>query len=719
MSGAPVMPASADRSISPRDAHARSVLDFLSAAYAAMGLYDADHPLVLTLAESAHEALDRLLAHGGGGASVSAAIEPTAFRVGGVLTPHGHVSGLAGDLHDAGMTGLTLRGPAGAGALRGWLSVVRETTRARAEANEIVDRAESPAAGAITLTPVPVGAIASGAAAAGDGAPAALVSEADFTALHRRAGGDPAAFAAALSAQIESPGEGADAARGWLLSQLRSMGGALGCSDEDSRRAWLAGCVEQLSPAARRGLLGAVNTPDPEWFLAASRLAPIWPMHELVDALENVAASAATLRGTARLLFTQLWHLTQRSHDRDRLAALAAQWHARAAAADHGAIPTAGMTADPAGEPFRAADYAEELTRLAGLAGTGAGRPGAWDFGVIEDEEVASVLAADIALAVTESKHDMDRAAGLIARSAESLIRNGRLDLIVDVMLREHPWGEPGEAAQDAARSVRQRRLVSALQQPECVDALLDQLERATDDPSTLRLLDISGEHAAPRVLSFCATTPSDRARERALAWFCGLAPDTQAAAVGEHLSVSPMAGAVLAAACAQIPAATLARHVPHLLDGARAEHAVAAYVAMGAAPGEWPASLVDAVLRETRPGVLAAGIAAACADASGQRCETLGRLLGGLVLLRRADTAAVAPLIGALAAHRSPIAERALLEILAALRGRASEHADAIAAGLSGRPDLSDHGRMVLRRRRSTPSWVSRLSRGVSRRAG
>lgn len=719
MSGAPSSTTAADRADSRRDREARSAVEFLSAAYAAIGLYDAEHPLVLALAESACEALGTLFPRGGGDPPVSAAIEPTAFRVAGALSPRGHVSGLAGDLHDAGMTGLTLRGVAEAAPLRGWLSVIWDMARARAGSQEIADRAASECAGAIVLTPLPVGAIASGIGTSGEGSPHALVTEADFASLHRRTGGDTAAFAAALSARIESTGEGADSARAWLLSQLRSMGGVLGSTDEDSRRAWLSGCIEQLSPAARRGLLGAVTAPDPEWFLNASRLAPIWPMHELVDALENVAASAATLRGTARLLFTQLWHLSQRSHDRERLAVLAGQWHARAAASDLSAIPTVSMTSDPAGAPFRSEDYAEELTRLADLSGPAVSARGAWDIGMIEDEEVASVLAADIALAVTESEQDIDRAAGLIARSAVALIRNGRLDLIVDVMLRERPWGAHGEAVQDAARSVRQRRLVSALQQPECVDALLDQLERATDDPSTLRLLDIAGEHAAPRVLAFCAGDSGDRARERALAWFSGLSPDIKAAALGEHLSLSPAFGPAIAAACVQIPASTLARHLPHLLDGTRPERAVAAYAALGAAPGEWPASVVEGVLREPHPGVLAAGIAAACADASGERCETMGHILGGLVLLRRSDAATVAPLVRALSAHRSPIAERALLEMFMALRGRASEHADAIAAGLSDRPGLSDHARAVLQRRGGVPSWVSRLSRGVSRRAG
>jgi hypothetical protein len=643
----------------PRDAALRSSLEFLSAAYAAMGTYSYEHPLVMTLCEATEAALHKLFSKKHTD-PVSVEPRPAAFQSASGMIPRGHVSTLAGDLHKLDIVQLQLHRACSAKSLREALLAVADARHARAEPASLPDALARVTDNALRLVPLPLEAIQQRAALQGAPPKAGSdwLSETDLARLADQAAGDPAHLARRISDQIATgQTQAVDAVRRWLIGESAHLAAMPDAEQTQARQSWIADCVQRLTPQARQELLGAVPNPDARWFLDASRLAPFWNPEELAQILENITHDARSLRGTARLLFAQLWKLARQTDQRGRVLSLIEQWHAGQIHAGRTELPFAAIDHRHSAEDFRPEDYATELETL-----TDAGQTRRLPLVIeeIEDGANAVVRAADIAMALGESKDDLDRAAAMVARHTIAMIQAGRLDLITD-LLASH------DQATNGAASVRQRGLVAALHRPECIAALLDRLQASPDDTGVVRILDLIPDHAAPKVLAFCDTASRTEARTAATIWLNGLQPEVKAAAVGERLASDPAAGPVLTSLCAQLSAAVLGRHLQHLLESADSpSHQTAAFQAMSHASGPWPPAAVDALVRLTGAIALPKAVDALLAGDPAERQAALAEALRGLMLFRGAPAGTIAPITAALAAVPGAAPEQMLTSLLA-----------------------------------------------------
>ncbi|MEM1072444.1 MAG: hypothetical protein AAGH71_06460 [Planctomycetota bacterium] len=636
-------------------------VEYLSAAYSAIGLYGPAHPLVAALIEAVVEATVQLR-RDPAIQKYSIDIACGSFLWKGAPVPPKLVSQLASDLHAMNAVVLEVSGALEAPSAHALLSSIYQTRRDGGTIEDVARVAEGIAGRPIRILSLEVDGLSSRSLASAEQDPSrrGLVSDAELAAILREPPEDPTLLADTIVQRVET-GNDADAetVRTWLAAESD----ALRCGGEDEealRKAWLERCVENLTPEVRATLLRSVPKPDPEWLMSTARLAPVWPVEELIGALENLTGDAMSLRGTGRLLFTQLLGLARRDDQQQRVRSIIETWGAN----QNDSMLFATDSGAEAGEHFRAQDYADELLEYAERgAGSHAGFPGL----EVENPDRIAVRAAEIAFQLAEEEHDPDLAATGVFRSAHSLIRQSRIDLVLRALSQDL---EPGGDARSLSR--RQRRLIAALRKPDSIRALLQAFETGVEDAGVVRLLDLAREHAASIVLEFASTTDSSDGRSRALAWFRSLPAELRASAIGEHLSVYPQNADMLETVCEGIEAFQIGHCVEHLVSRSQPDHTRAVLRLLGWCTGAWPASVVQHIISTAEDDVVDEAIRSMTSGPAQTRSVTIARVLCSLVTLRKTPVADMEPMIRAVMQDQ-PVAERALVDLLTVIRSRPS----------------------------------------------
>ncbi len=669
------------------------VIEYLSAAYAAIGLYGSDHPLVSALAEAVADST-RYLAERSSAREASVDIACGAFLWQGAPIPPTLVSQLAADLYGLEAAAMKVAGAVEASSARALLAAIHRARHGGGSLDEAFRVFGSARGGSITLVASP---------AAGESPRSTLIGR-DPAAGHRIApgaglqaalgdpAGDPGATADRIVDRLRAGCEGdSEIVRTWLIDQSIAAERA----EERvraGRKPWLAACVQRLPLEVREALLRPMARPDSEGLLAVARLAPVWPIDELIAALEGVAGNAALLRGTGRLLFTRLVELAKDDGRHRRVRAIIEAW---------GATPADSrlVAADPSRsrDGFSAEEYVEELlSSVRSDSHTGS----AASFGEVESDDRVAVRAAEIGAWLSEETGDPDIAATGVARAADALIRQSRTDLVLRAVTREF---EPGGDARQLSRG--QRRLAAALKRPECVRSLLRLFDDPSIDAGLLRLLDLAQEHAATLLLEFCSRAPGEESTARALAWFRSLPAELRASAIGEHLSVAPRDADMLGPLCQGLEAFQIGHCVEHLLSPTQPEHTRAVLRLLECCAGSWPASVVQHVINAPRLDILEEAIASMTSGPAHTRSATIARVLCAMVSLRGVSTAELRALTDALR-HDQPVAERAFVELLDVMRDRPSAivrgDAEPLLSALRGYASVTEPTRRVLREWRS-----------------
>ncbi|MEO0631164.1 MAG: hypothetical protein AAFY46_10635, partial [Planctomycetota bacterium] len=419
-----------------------------------------------------------------------------------------------------------------------------------------------------------------------------------------------------------------------------------------------------------------------------------------------------TLRGSGRLLFTQLLALADGSDQTERIKSVIESWGAQRP--DSSLFSVSDSTGD-ASKAFRSNEYAEELmaharqTRSETVVGVG------FD---IEDDDALSIRAAEIAVEMSNEDDDPGIAAVGVARTAESLIRRSRTDLILHALASEWEGDETDQAA-----SPRRRRLLAVLRKPDSIRALLDSLHSTGDTEAVVRLLDLAGEHAAPLALEFAANTRPGEPRQLTLAWFRGLGPETRASAMAEFLSASPQDADMLEPLCEGIDTLHIGFCIDHLIAADRPEHTAAALRVLGWCTGSWPASVVHHITTRPDEHLRAAVTRSLTSGPLHTRSDTIARVLCSWVIVSGVPVADASELVSALTNDQGA-AERAFVELLGVIRERysmiARGDAEPLLDALGGFEQVSNETQRMLGLWRSPKTRCMRLigSIGLKRRA-
>ncbi|MEO1535109.1 MAG: hypothetical protein AAFS11_06065 [Planctomycetota bacterium] len=685
-------------------------MEYLSAAYSAIGLYSPEHPLVVALSEAAADAsafLDRCDSCETPRIDVSA----SGFAYRGTSLMTGVVSPLAGDLHALNAIEMTIAGAISAAGVHRLLTTVHETRRSGGTLDRVNEVAQSIAGHPLRLSVVPAERLSARASSCDTGVPGQLVTDSSIAALLRDCPDDPVRFAELLTDALgHDKAAETEVAREWLLSQTSGVA-HLPVDESSARQLWLTECIRRLDPDVRMRLLQTTPEPDPRWLLSAARLAPVWPIDELIAALETLAGDVATLRGSGRLLFTQLLTLASDSSQTERIEAVIESWGAHRS--DSSLFASAG--AEDASKTFRSDEYAEELmthaqrSRVAPAVGLGLD---------VESDDALSVRAAEIAFELSREDRDSDVAAVGVARTAESLIRSHRTDLILQALTSEWDGDES-----DRTASPRRRRLRAVLRKPDSIRALLDSLHSTRDTGAVVRLLDLAGEHAAPLALEFAANTEHGKPQQLALAWFRGLGPETRASALAEFLSASPQHVGMLEPLCDGIETLHIGFGIDHLIAANHPEHTAAALRVLGWCAGSWPASVVHHITTRPDAELRASVTQSLTSGPVHTRSDTIARVLCSWVIVSGVPVADASALVSALTNDQG-VAERAFVELLGVIRERysmiARGDAEPLLDALSGFEEVSSGTQRMLGLWRSPKTRCLRLigSIGLNRRA-
>ncbi len=673
-----------------------SFIEYLSAAYSAVGLYGSDHPLAAALAEAVADGVRPLVRE--------SSEETYTFEIGcgmflwqGQPVPPKLVSQLASDLHSLNAVELVLSGTIDAAVTHTLLTSIYNARRDGGTLDDVTRVADGIARRPIRFVPLAAEALSSHhASVPGERTETArLVSDAELAAMLREPPDDPGVLADRIIDRVESGG--GDEIRSWMLAQLDEAVEA-GGDHESLRKVWLERCIERLTPEVRASLVRSVPKPDPEWLMTMARLAPVWPIDELLAALENVTGDVTSLRGTGRLLFTQLLGFAHQGEQQSRVRSIIDTWGSNR---PDSSLFASGSDSDQ-GDEFRSEEYAEELLQYA-TQRTGDA------IGVriddLENEDRLATRAAEIAIGLAEDAEDPDIAAIGVSRTAEALIRQSRVDLVLKALARDL-------ADDDDPRSLslRQRRLVAILKKPESVRALLENFSTGADDAGVVRLLDLAGEHAASAVLEFCRTSACEASNVRALAWFRGLAPEVRASAIGEHLSAFPDDVEMLESVCEGIEAFQIGHCIEHLVSVDQPGHTRAVLRVLGWCTGDWPASVVQHVISTSQRDVLTDAIRGLTAGPAQSRSDTIARVLCSLASLRQMSVLPMLPLIQTLRQDQR-VAERAFVELLAVIRSRptmiARGDAEPILQALAGYESLGEPTKRALRQWKSPTVYL------------
>ncbi|MEM8758300.1 MAG: hypothetical protein AAGF47_11025 [Planctomycetota bacterium] len=687
-----------------------SSLEYLSAAYSAFGLYSPEHPLAVALSEAVADASVRLEAvfKTRQLPGMHLAVTTGGFVWQGRALMPGTVSPLASDLHSLSAIEITLAGRISSAAAHKLLASIYELRHRGGTFDELRDVAEGIAGRPIRFSSIEAEQLAGGGAPVGHAG--GVLSDSQVAVLLRDPPDDPTLMAECLTRSLlGGDADEADAVRTWLLHESATActnpapDQANGEADPAShRKAWLTACIERLTPEVRSQLLASTPKPDPEWLLSAARLAPVWPLDELIAAMESLTGDVTSLRGSGRLLFTQLLTLATRDDQQQRVRSVISTWGAHRS--DSSLFPS--DFGNDGSQQFRSDEYADELMKHARREDGG---PADSPVICIDDEESLAVRAAEIAVQLAEDEEDDDIAAVGVARTAESLIRRSRTDLIVRALAND--IDAPDLAIQP---SLRQRRLLAVLRKPDTIRVLLENLGDTHDEhTSMVRLLDLAGEHAATLALEFAATTEQRGAGLFAMAWFRALKPELRGSAIGEFLSAQPDRVGMLEPLCDGISTIHIGHCVEHLVSPSQPEHARAVLRVLGWCSGAWPASVVHYVASHGGGRELPATIAALTSGPAETRSDTIARVLCSWVSLHDTPIADVIGLVDVLR-HDQSVAERAFVQLLRVIRGRvfmvARGDAEPLLEALHAYPEPSEAAARAIREWRSLRMQLIRV---------
>ncbi len=355
---------------SPRDQHALAALEAISQTYHALVLYGEDHPSQMIAAGEAAAAIEQTL---GAEAHVRFDVAGSRFLLDDRELPETEtlrmLVSLFGELEVA---SIELRPGLTAPDVVALADALLRCKRGRQTAAELEEDLRESIQNKVRVTPLDYSRLRSA-----DGAGTEAVSWADLARLLTNPDGtaaisDPQALADLTNTEVNAEDQpGVEALRQRLQFAASAVDDASqeGPSAMDALRAF----VETLSPDLRDAMLRLdIDRPD-EWIAAASEVAPLWPMNEILEALKSVDRRACTTSDEALLLFSRLATITidDPEHSAD-LAEVTREWGSDATSSEAATELLESLSevlATRQQMDFTPEDYRQQLTRIAAQIG--------------------------------------------------------------------------------------------------------------------------------------------------------------------------------------------------------------------------------------------------------------------------------------------------------------------------------------------------------------